>query len=316
MYVMRRRVVLAALLAVGVVGIVPTAQAKPPAEAGPASIALSVAQGLPVAAAGKHMLYTDTGINVGKGTATQVTLTHPTPGATADRAIVVEGSGTCSIAPLLVTCKLGNLKSLQRFKVDVLTPVPTTLGPTNFEVRVTTNELGNDNPGTDPKQDTFTAQVSTQVRAVSNDFNGDCFITAPESPLTTDNSNIGATAANPVVTILQFTTIAGLTATCVSLDEVPDPQNTGRACPTGVTCFMPQFSEALFPLPPHGQTVTIQLIIDVSVMPLPTVFYADRVLVPDCPVTSGICNVKPFVTLPSGDLVVTFNVTTDIRLRG
>jgi Domain of unknown function DUF11 len=318
MYVMRRRVVLAALLAVGVVGIVPTAQA------GPASVELTVTQGqgrLPVAAAGKHMLYTDTGTNVGKGTATQVTLTHAVSSGEIELARVVEGSGTCLVTDndSLVTCKLGNLKSDQFFTVDVLVLAPSE----DFEntVQVTTNEGPQDNqpaPKPDPKPDTSMKRFTTEVRAPDNDFNADCFTTAPGSPLTTDNFNIGATAANPVVTILQFTTIAGLTATCVSLEEVLDPLNEGGACPTGVTCVMTQFSEALFPTPPAGEPATIKLIIDVTVPPF-TVLYSDGEPIPPCPmpgtITSGKC-LMPIVPLPNGDREATVIVVDDFRLRG
>jgi uncharacterized repeat protein (TIGR01451 family) len=299
------------------VGIIPTAQAKPPAGAGPASILLTVTEGLDPAAAGKNVLYTDTGTNIGKGTATQVTLTHAMPpGATAVSASIVEGSGTCAVTSSLVTCQLGNLKIGQSFKVDVLLQAPSTPGTMVFEngtvhlVRVTSNELGNDKVGSDPKTDTFfpAAHVSTEVKAVGPDFNADCLTVL--SPLAT---GIEATPENPVVTILQLETTVG-TATCLSLSEVLDSQNTG--CGQGAICFMPQYVDALFPKPPKGTTLTITLIIDVSVDPLPTAFYADGVLVPDCPVTSGICNEKPFVTLSSGDLMVTFKVTTDIRLRG
>jgi hypothetical protein len=46
------------------------------------------------------------------------------------------------------------------------------------------------------------------------------------------------------------------------------------------------------------------------------VFYADGDPVPPCsPVKSEIC-LKPIETLEGGDLRVTFEVTSDIRLRG
>jgi uncharacterized repeat protein (TIGR01451 family) len=256
MYVMRRRVVLAALLAVGVVGIVPTAQAKPPAGAGPASIVVTVTEGLQTAAAGHGVLYTVTGTNEGKGTATQVRLTFAMPlDATAVSGTIVEGSGTCSVPEdkSLVTCQLGNLKNGQSFTVDVLLIAATT-GPMEIEieeddvhlVRVTSNEVGNDKPGSDPKTDTFfpADDVSTAVRAVDNDFNADCLTVL--SPLAT---GIEATPENPVVTILQLQTVFG-TATCLSLNEVSEA-NTG--CGAGATCFMSQYVDALFPSLPTGQ---------------------------------------------------------------
>jgi Domain of unknown function DUF11 len=316
---MRRRVVLAALLAVGVVGIVPTAQAGPPV----LTVDVSVTPGQVRAGNEVRVDIEVTNIGNGTGVNTELTLpaplTLPTPGG-ATITDVDTADGSCSPTPpttLPVVCDLGSLAADESAHVSARVRAPLAPGTMDFtDIVATVDEASQDNPGNGGKQDSFEAAPVTVVVRDANDpnFTGGCYST--RQAITTDNQGTGATLANPIVT---STTVAPGVGICTpfTIEEVADPSFL-VACPPGAACKMPQYIEALFPQPPPGQTTTFRIVLDQSVGKV-RALYADGVLVPSCPkngpmITEGKCvSVKP---LGGGDTELLVIVASDIRLRG
>jgi hypothetical protein len=289
--------------------------------AAPPEVALDVTASSPQVGAGNDVLLHAVITNTGNGTATHVIYRVEAPSG----GVVKEASspnGSCSVMATAAVCSLMNLGAGGVATADVRVTAPDAAGTMVFEdpslfpsvhlVSVSVDEVGNDNPGSGGKTDTFfpSAPLSVVVRD-DLDFAGGCF---DDGATLTTGQGAGLSAANPVITTTEVVGTGGL-CTSYTIEEVDDPPGSTVACPPGANCKMPQYVEVLFPTPEPGDRVSIT----VKTTAKTKTIYVDAVQVANCPrrgtIMEGKC-VQGIRSLTGGGTEFTLLVASDIRIRG
>jgi hypothetical protein len=166
--------------------------------------------------------------NEGNQTATHVTAdVELTGGLVLDS--VVSSVGTCSVDGH-PTCVLGRLTSGAEATIEFVARTPVTEGPATAKLTVFFDEVTNDAPTPDPKQDSLTASEATTIEVP--DGSAASFVPQGASvSLTTDPTNTGvATATDPLIGQAIITTSP--IDTTAAIDEV----TLTIPCPKKVVC--------------------------------------------------------------------------------
>lgn len=164
--------------------------------------------------------------NEGNQSATHVTADlELSGGLTLDS--VTSSRGTCSV-DAHPTCVLGRLPSGASATVEFVALAPETEADATASLTVSFDEVANDGPTNDPKQDSVTASEDTAVRVP----NGSAATFVPQGAslsLTTSNTDV-ATATDPLIGQAVITTSP--TDTTAAIDEV----TLAIPCPKKVIC--------------------------------------------------------------------------------
>ncbi|HKO75484.1 MAG TPA: hypothetical protein VJU01_09245 [Gaiellaceae bacterium] len=166
--------------------------------------------------------------NEGNQTATHVTAdVELTGGLVLDS--VVSSVGTCSVDGH-PTCVLGRLRSGAEATIEFVARTPVTEGPATAKLTVSFDEVTNDAPTPDPKQDSVTASEATTIEVP--DGSAASFVPQGASvSLTTDPTNTGvASPTDPLIGQAIITTSP--MDTTAAIDEVA----LSLPCPKKVVC--------------------------------------------------------------------------------